>query len=172
MFDTMTLTKIVGGFCGMLLIFLLGKFGAELIYHQADHGDHHEQAYRIDTGEDEPSDEPAEEAPDFSVIFASADAGAGERLWRGCQACHQLEDGVNGTGPHLYDVVGREVGSVEGFDYSGALVAVVDIWSPEALNGFLENPRSYAPGTKMSYNGMRDIEDRANLIAYLESIGD
>ena len=61
--------------------------------------------------------------------------------------------------------------SAEGFSYSGALVQVADVWTPENLNGFLENPRSYAPGTSMGYNGMRRIEDRANLIAYLATIG-
>ncbi len=96
----------------------------------------------------------------------------GERLWRACQACHKLEDGANGTGPHLYGVVGRAVGSVDGFGYSGALSEVAEVWSPEALNGFLENPREWAPGTAMAYRGMSDIEDRANLIAYLDSIDD
>jgi cytochrome c len=74
------------------------------------------------------------------------------------------------TGPSLYGVVGRDVGSVDGFNYSGSLSAVADVWTPENLNAFLENPRGYAPGTSMSYNGMRNIEDRADLIAYLDSL--
>ncbi len=173
MLDTMTATKIVGGFCGTLLIFLLGGWAAESIYHVGDHGhgDHHEQAYTIDTGEDDHgSDEDVVEVA-FADVFAAADAADGEKLWRACQSCHALEDGKNGTGPHLVGVVDRAVGSVGGFSYSGSLVAVAETWTPENLNGFLENPKSYAPGTKMSYNGMRDIEDRANLIAYLQTIG-
>ena len=170
MFDTMTLTKAVGGFCGAFLVFLLGGFAAEFIYHEAEHyGDDHHQAYTIDTGADEPAEEVVE-VP-FADVFAAADAGAGERLWRQCQACHKVEDGANGTGPHLFGVVGRDVGSVGGYDYSGNLVAVADVWTPENLNGFLANPSQYAPGTKMNYRGLGDIEDRANLIAWLQSVG-
>ena len=174
MFDTMTLTKIVGGFCGMLLVFLLGNFAAESIYHiggESHDGEHH-QAYTIDTGEDDAhgGDDAAEAEPDFGVLLASADPAEGEGLVRACRSCHKLEDGENGTGPHLYGVDGRAVGSVDGFGYSGSLVAVADVWDPEHLNGFLANPKAYAPGTKMSYSGMKKIEDRANLIAYLATV--
>ena len=169
MFDTMTMTKIVGGFCGTFLVFLLGGFVAETIYHSAEsHGDDHHQAYTIDTGAEEVVEEAA--VP-FEEVYAAADAGAGERLFRQCGACHKVEDGANGTGPHLYGLVGRNVGSVSGYDYSGSLVAVADVWSPENLNGFLTNPREYAPGTKMGYSGMKSVEDRANLIAWLATIG-
>lgn len=68
-------------------------------------------------------------------------------------------------------VVDRAVSSVEGFGYSGSLIAVAQQWTPENLNAFLENPKGYAPGTAMNYRGLRKIEDRANLIAYLASIG-
>jgi len=165
MYDTMTLTKAVGSLCAALLVFLLGKWAAETIYHTGGHGEH-EQAYAIDTGVGEEA-APEEEVP-FEVVFASADAGAGERLFRACASCHKL-DGTDGTGPHLNGVVGRPAESVSGFAYSGALGSVVDAWTPENLNGFLADPRSYAPGNRMSYNGMADVEDRANLIAYLAS---
>ena len=172
MFDTMTMTKIVGGFCGMFLLFLLGGWAAEIIYgaYPGGHDDEHEQAYVIPVEESGEGGE-VEEAVPFADLYAVADAGAGERVWRNCQACHALEDGVNGTGPHLYGVVDRAVASVAGFGYSGALVEAADVWTPENLDGFLENPRGYAPGTAMSYSGLRSAEDRANLIAYLATIG-
>ena len=107
----------------------------------------------------------------FAEVFAAADAGAGERRWRQCQACHKLEDGANGTGPHLYAVVGRDIGAGGGFGYSEVLATLEGDWTPEALSGFLEDPRGYANGTKMSYAGMDDVEDRANLIAYLQTFG-
>ncbi|MEL7260948.1 MAG: c-type cytochrome, partial [Pseudomonadota bacterium] len=120
--------------------------------------------------EDEPAEEEVQVA--FADVFAAADAGAGARIFRQCSACHKLEDGANGTGPHLYGVVGRDIGAVADYgSYSGALSEVAEVWTPENLNGFLESPRSWAPGTSMGYNGLRDIEDRANLIAYLDSIG-
>lgn len=172
MFDTMTLTKASSGVLGAFLVFLLGGWAAETLYHVGGHGhgDGHDQAYVIDTGEEDVV-EVADEGPDFATLYASADAGAGERVFGKCRACHKLEDGANGTGPHLYAVVDRATGSVDGFGYSGAMVAVTPSWSPEALNGFLENPRGYAPGTKMSFSGLKDAEDRANLIAYLATIG-
>ena len=171
MFDTMTVTKVVGALCGTLLFFLLGNWVGELIYHGADGGHEVEQAYVIDTGEGggeaEASDEP--EVP-FEEVLASADAGAGERIWRQCSSCHKL-DGTNGTGPHLDGVVGRDIAAIGDFNYSDALASLDGDWTPEHLNGFLTNPREYAPGTKMTYKGLSDVEDRANIIAYLSATG-
>ncbi|MCL4125540.1 UNVERIFIED_CONTAM: hypothetical protein GTU68_031077 [Idotea baltica] len=171
MFDTMTLTKALGGICGTLLVFLLGSWAAEEIYHAGGHGDH-AQSYVIPVeGGDEVAAE-VDEGPAFADVFAVASAEDGAGLWRACSACHALEQGENGVGPYLYGVVGREVAASEGFSYSGNLIAVNDVWTPEELNLFLENPKGYAPGTAMGYNGMRKIEDRANLIAYLDSLDD
>ena len=173
--DTMTLTKTVGALCAALLAFLLFGWAAESLYH-GGHGGHGEQAYVIDTGEEEEAAEvtqtaEAEEPVPFAEVYAAADASAGEALWRQCQACHKL-DGTNATGPHLVGVVNRPKASVAGFSYSQALSAMAgETWTPENLNAFLESPRTYAPGTKMSYNGMRNVEDRANLIAYLATTG-
>ena len=106
----------------------------------------------------------------FADLWAAADPAAGEGVYRNCRSCHAIEPGVNGTGPTLYGVVGREVDSVPGFNYSGALEEVVQVWEPEELFHFLENPRGYAPGTAMTYSGLKPAEDRVNLIAYLDSL--
>lgn len=169
MFDTMTLTKVLGGVCGALLIFLLGKWAAELIYHVGGgHGDT-AQSYVIEVEEEDSAEE--EETVDFVTLYASADAAKGGKVFGKCRSCHKLDDGANGTGPHLYNVVGRDVGSVDGFGYSGALSAVAEIWDPETLYAFLENPKSYAKGTSMSFAGLKKPADRVNLIAYLEANG-
>lgn len=170
MFDTMTMTKVLGGFCGAFLIFLLGGFFAEFIYHEpASHGEVH-QAYTIDTGSDDHGGEEVVEVA-FADVYAAADASAGEKLFRKCAACHKVDDGANGTGPYLYGVVGRDVGGASGYSaYSGALNEVADVWTPENLNGFLENPKKYAPGTSMNFGGFDDVEDRANLIAWLDAL--
>jgi cytochrome c len=77
-------------------------------------------------------------------------------------------DGTDGTGPHVNGVVDRPKASVPGFAYSEVLVSMAaDAWTPENLNGFLENPKGYAPGTKMSFAGLKKPEDRANVIAWL-----
>lgn len=171
MLDTMTLTKVLGGVCGTLLVFLLGGWAAEEIYHTGGHGDH-AQSYIIPIEGGDDMAEEIEEGPPFADLFALASAEEGESLWRACSACHALEQGENGVGPYMYGIVGRDVASSVGFNYSGALIAVNDVWTPEELNLFLENPRGYAPGTAMTYNGMRRIEDRANLIAFLDSLDD
>ncbi|MEM1301003.1 MAG: cytochrome c family protein [Pseudomonadota bacterium] len=170
--DTMTTTKVTAALCGSLLVFLLGSWLAEEIYHMGGHGKHkdHAQAYTIPTGEEDAGGE-EETGPTFEELYAVADAGAGERVWGKCRACHKLEPGANGTGPYLHGVVDRPVAAADGFGYSGALVAVADVWTPEELNGFLENPKGYAPGTTMGFNGLPKPEDRANLIAYLATFG-
>lgn len=169
MFDTMTLTKIVGAFCGTLLVFLLGNFVAEEIYHSGGGHGEGEQAYVIETPDEGSAEEETEEV-DFATVMASADAGAGERVFNKCRACHKLEKGANATGPYLYGVVGREIASVPDFNYSGSLAPQGDVWSPENLQHFLTDPQGWAPGTKMSFNGLPDVEDRANLIAFLDSV--
>ncbi|KPQ07900.1 MAG: cytochrome c [Rhodobacteraceae bacterium HLUCCA12] len=172
MFDTMVITKAVAGLCTALLFFLVGKWVADELY--LPHGEPPE-AYVIDLGEEEEDsagEEEAEEEIDVMALYDDADASAGEGLWRNCRACHSLEEGTNGTGPTLYGVVGRDVSAIDGFNYSGSLEQVGDTWTVEALNTFLENPREAAPGTTMGYAGMRSLEDRLNLIAYLETHGD
>ena len=171
MFDTMTWVKALSGIFGTFLVFLLGGWAAEVIYHGGGGHDGHDYAYVIHAEED--GAEAVEvEGPPFEEIYAMADPVAGEREFRACAGCHANEPGVNGTGPYLHGVVGRATGAAQGFAYSGSLSAVVDVWTPEALNLFLTNPGAYAPGTTMTYNGMRDEEDRANLIAYLDSLDD
>tara|TARA_R110002096_G_scaffold169021_1_gene340528 strand:- start:134 stop:673 length:540 start_codon:yes stop_codon:yes gene_type:complete len=174
MFDTMTITKTIGGLCGALLIFLLGGWAASAIFNTkvgSNHDGEVAQGYRIEVaGAEAPAAEPEPEI-DFSAVFAAADAVAGEALWRSCKACHSTEAGKNITGPYLAGVVGRPVDTAEGYTYSGALTLVTDVWTPENLNDFIEDPKGYAPGTKMSFRGMPEVEDRANLIAYLATLG-
>lgn len=178
MFDTMTITKIGGALCGASLIFLLGAGLAETVYHvgddhHGDHGDDHgvKQAYAIEVPDAPVAGAPVEEGPSLEELLAVADVSKGEKVFGKCKACHKLDDGANGTGPHLYNVVDRAVGSVAGYDYSGALVAVAETWNAESLDAFFERPKGYAPGTKMGFAGLKKATDRANLIAYLETIG-
>ncbi|QCO56597.1 cytochrome c family protein [Pseudorhodobacter turbinis] len=166
MFDTMTMTKVVGAVCGSLLVFMLGGWAASALY--ATGGGHGEttQAYTIDTGSDEAT-ETAEEGPTFEELFASADAGSGERVFAKCKACHKL-DGSDGTGPHLNGIVDRQKAASAGFGYSDVLMGMADeAWTPANLDAFLTSPKKYAPGTKMSFAGLPKPTDRVNLIAWL-----
>ncbi|MXU64201.1 c-type cytochrome [Oceanomicrobium pacificus] len=169
--NTMEITKVVGGLCGTFLIFLLAKWGAETLYHTGDgHGDEAHSAYVIEVESD--GDAAATDAPEVSIeeLLASADVGKGERVFGKCKACHKLEDGANATGPHLFAVVNRQVAAVSGYDYSDGMAGHGGAWDVETLNSFLENPKDEVPGTKMSFAGLKKPEDRANLIAYLETV--
>tara|TARA_R110002095_G_scaffold185281_1_gene162550 strand:+ start:658 stop:1158 length:501 start_codon:yes stop_codon:yes gene_type:complete len=165
MFDTMTLTKIAGGLFGAWLIFLLGKWAGEEVYHVEAHG---EQSYVIEVaaaGTGEP-----EEEIDFAALMADADLGKGEGVFRKCSACHKV-DGTDAVGPHLNGVVGRDIASISGFSYSGGLSDKEGAWAPDELSAFLTNPKGYAPGTTMGFAGLKKPQDRANVIAYLNSLG-
>lgn len=172
MFDTMTVTKAVGGVCGALLVFLLGNWAATGIYSMGSgHGAHAEgeltQAYTIDTGAGAPAEGEAAPAVDFAALYSAADAAAGEKVFGKCKACHKL-DGADATGPHLNGVVDREIASVAGFGYSTSLSEHKGTnWTPETLFAFLESPKAFAANTKMSFAGLPKPEDRANLIAFL-----
>ena len=170
MFDTMTMTKALGGFCSAFLVFLLGGWAAEVIINGSGGGyEEAEQAYSVEVPDAAGAENaaPVEAGPPFEELFAAADPAAGERVFRACQACHSLEDGVQGSGPSLHGIVGRPVDAIADYEYDGALSAVNDVWTPEQINAFITNPKEYAPGTKMGYPGMRDAQDRANLIAFL-----
>jgi len=170
MFNTMTLTKIVGGVCGTFLIFLLGNWAATSIYAMGatGHDGEHAQAYVIATGDEEVVEEDVVEVS-FDDLLASADVTKGAKVFSKCKACHKV-DGTNGTGPHLDGVFEREVAAVGDFAYSDPMVAHGGAWTAEALNEFLADPKGIVPGTKMSFAGLKKIEDRANLVAYLQSI--
>lgn len=173
MFDTMTITKAGGALCGAFLIFLLGKWAAESLYHTgpvAHGGEAVAQAYSIDTGAADAEAPAADAGPDFATLLAAADAAAGEKVFGKCKACHKV-DGTNGTGPHLDGVVGRAVASVADFGYSDGMKAHGGDWTPEALSTFLEDPKGVVAGTKMSFAGLKKPEDRANIIAYLQTLG-
>ena len=175
MFDTMTMTKILGALCGSLLLFLLGSWAAETIYHGAGghgkDGEEHAQGYLIEVADAGGAEEEPEEEIDFAALMTEADAAKGEKVFSKCKACHKLDDGANGTGPHLFGTVNRPIGTVDGFGYSEVLATKGGAWDYDALNGFLENPKGWAPGTKMGFAGLKKPTDRANLIAYLETIG-
>lgn len=165
MLDTMTLTKLSSGFIGALLIFLLGKWAAEEIYHVELHG---EASYTIPIESNEVAE--VEEVIDVAALVDAADIGKGEAVFRKCSACHKL-NGEDGVGPHLNGVVGREIAAVGGFGYSGALTSLGGAWTQEELYAFLLNPKGYAPGTTMGFSGLKKPADKANVIAYLQSTG-
>lgn len=120
----------------------------------------------------------AEAAPvSIATLLASADAKAGEAVFKKCQACHDgSKGGPNKVGPNLYGVVERPVASHEGFAYSAAMKDFSkggsEKWTFENLNHFLIAPKKLVPGTAMGFAGLKKDEERANLIAYLHTLAD
>ncbi|MCY4137447.1 MAG: cytochrome c family protein [Rhodobacteraceae bacterium] len=169
--DTMDLTKIFGALCGSLLFLLLVNWASGAIYEPGGgHGNgSYEAAYVIEVEEEETVTVDAD-GPDLLELIAAADVGRGKRVFTKCKACHKLEDGGISTGPHLYNVIGRPVASVGEFAYSGALQTLSGEWGYEELDKFLTRPSDFVPGTNMSFVGLKKPKDRANVIAYLESL--
>lgn len=167
MFDTMTVTKAAAGIFGAWLLLLLGNWLGMEVYHVGGHG---EQAYVIDTGVEEVADDEPE--IDFAELMLAADVSSGAKVFKKCSGCHAIPAGEVKQGPWLGGVVGRDIASVD-YNFSGALADIEGDWTHDALNAFLAKPTAYAPGTAMkSFKGLSKPEDRADVIAYLETLSE
>ncbi|HEY3790247.1 MAG TPA: cytochrome c family protein [Bradyrhizobium sp.] len=101
---------------------------------------------------------------------AHADDGKvvrGAARFADCVDCHRLEPGANNVGPSLHGIFTRKAGEVVGFSYSPALKRSGIVWTPETLDKFIRDPQAMVPGNRMSYAGMINADDRADLIAFL-----
>ena len=113
------------------------------------------------------------DAKPVEFYLASADAAKGEAVFKKCAACHVVAaGGANGIGPNLWAVMGAPIGKhAPGFAYSAALVGKGGNWDWKSMDEWLASPRAFAPGTKMTFAGLGDPQDRANLAAYLNKQG-
>lgn len=104
-------------------------------------------------------------------VHAAEDTAAGEKVFAKCKACHAVgPEAKNRVGPHLNDLFGRTAGTVDGFRYSPAMVEAGEnglVWDQEALSAFLADPKGYVEGTRMSFAGLKNEDDRANVLIYL-----
>jgi cytochrome c len=117
----------------------------------------------------------ADVPPDWGTVLPTADVAAGEAVFQKCKSCHNADQGgPNGTGPDLWGVEGRKPGTHGGFAYSAAMTefgAKQPVWDYEHIYEFVKNPQKYIPGTKMTFVGLKQPQDRINVIAYLHSRG-
>ncbi|WP_397591923.1 c-type cytochrome [Sphingorhabdus sp.] len=108
----------------------------------------------------------------IATLLATADIAKGEAVFKKCAACHTIaQGGANGIGPNLWASMGKAHGHVAGFAYSDALKSIPGNWDWEGMDKWLANPKKYAPGTKMTFAGLGNPEERANLILYLNAQG-
>ena len=108
----------------------------------------------------------------IATLLATADIAKGEAVFKKCTACHSIaQGGANGIGPNLWASMGKPHGHVAGFAYSDALKSIPGNWDWEGMDKWLANPKKYAPGTKMTFAGLGNPEERANLILYLNAQG-
>jgi cytochrome c len=121
------------------------------------------------------SGKPRATPPDapLSARMATADVDHGRILFRQCAGCHTIGEGAGDrAGPNLYGVFGRDIGSEAGrYSYTAALREKGGAWTAAALDAWLIDPRGFVPGTKMAYAGLRNGNDRADIIAYLAANG-
>jgi len=109
----------------------------------------------------------------IAVYLASADPAKGEQVFKKCAACHNADKGgANQIGPNLWGVLGEPIGQGRGFAFTDALAKKGGNWDWDTLSQWLKSPKAFAPGTKMTFAGLGDPQDRANVIAFLNQHSD
>ena len=172
--DAYELNKIAGAVLFALLAIFGTKVTADLLFKvQKPEKPGFEVAIETEAGAAGEAKAEAEEAVPLAQLLQAADADKGQRVAKKCVACHTFEkDGANKIGPNLYDVLGRALGAVDGFAYSGALKSKGGDWGFAELDAFLANPRKWMPGTKMAFAGIKKEEQRADLLLYMRNFSE
>ena len=167
----------VGALLGTIFVLMSVSIASEGIFHSEAP---EKEGFAI-VVEEAPAAGGGEAAPAAMVpiakLLATADAKAGETVFKKCQACHDAtKGGPNKVGPNLYGLVDRPIASHEGFAYSSAMKdfskGSSEKWTFDHLNHFLMAPKKQVPGTAMGFAGLPKEQDRANVILYLHTLAD
>ena len=171
--DSFELNKVLGAVLGTCLFLLAVNIAAGALYtapKPAKPG--YDIAVQEHATEQAKAAAPAAPEP-IEQLLASASAERGANAAKVCVACHTFGKGEpNKIGPNLWGIVGRPRASVPGFNYSAAMKAKGGNWAIDDLNAFIANPKAFVPGTAMSFAGIPRANQRADVIAYLNSQSD
>jgi cytochrome c len=171
-FNSFELNKVLGAVLGTCLIVLALNIGAGALFSPPVPA---KPGFAIAAAEPEHGGAPAAKEPEVPVpvLLAKANVEKGKTVAKQCQACHTFEKGgPNRVGPNLYNVVGNERGEGRGFNFSQAMKAKGGKWTFDELFKFLEDPRGYIPGTAMTFAGIKNPQQRADVIAFLDTLSD
>jgi cytochrome c len=152
----------------------IAALGLSIVSGMVFHNERPEKmGYPIEGAEEASAGGGAAAAEPIAVRLAKADVAKGEQGFKKCMACHTIATGgANGIGPNLYATMGEPIGQGKGgFAFSDALKAVGGNWDFDKMDAWLTSPRKFAPGTKMTFAGLPDGQERANVIAYLNAQG-
>lgn len=167
----------VGALLGTVFVLMSVSIASEGIFHS---GHPEKEGFAIvaeEGGAEAAGGGEAAAGTPIATLLASADAAAGEGVFKKCASCHTSEKGgPNKVGPNLFDIVNRPIASHEGFSYSAGMTTFSEghkiLWDYDHLNFFLEAPKKHVPGTAMGFAGLKKEDERANLIAYLRTLSD
>ena len=174
--DSFELNKLLGGLLGAVFVVFSISLASDAIFSSPAP---ETAGYAIAAAEpEEGAAGPAKpEVEPIAVRLASVDIAKGETLFGRCTACHTVESGgANKVGPNLWDIVNRPVASHEGFAYSGAMKEFSEggtvVWDYDHLDHFIASPKGLVRGTAMGFAGLKNPQDRADIIAYLHTMSD
>jgi cytochrome c len=168
--NSFEINKILGALLGTCLVLLAVHIASGAIFTPPVPA---KPGYEIAVKEEQPTKagETAPAAEPFDKLLVSASAEHGAQVAKQCQVCHNLQEGQGPKiGPDLYGVVGRPVASVSGFHYTDALKKKGGTWTFDALDKWLTDPRADVPGTAMTFAGLKSEKQRADVIAYLDTL--
>ena len=172
MSDGLGLNKILGAVLATLLVIVGLGVGTKILFEYKPPA---KQGYAIAVQEEASGAAAVEQPIDWGTDLPKADVAAGKAVAAKCQSCHNLDaGGPNMTGPNLYGVLGRAPGSHPGFAYSDGMKAFgakTPAWDYVHINDFITAPGKYIDGTKMTFVGLKQRQDRINVVAYLHTLG-
>ena len=169
--DSFEINKIVAAVLVVfLVVFGIGKI-SDIVFHVEKPNT---SAYKVEFAEvDESATSTSVQTVDIAALLALGSVEHGQKVFKKCIACHSIKKGGrNNIGPALYSVLGRNMGGVQDYKYSKALIAFGKDWTFEEMNNFLIKPTSYIKGTKMAFAGLKKEKDRASVILYMNTNSD